>query len=219
MDLDELLRSGPIWRGRSKYEYSQTKGLSTGIQELDRALPSEGWPLGSVIEIIVERYGLGELTLLMPSLVTLTQQAKEGGRGWVLWVAPPFIPYAPALANHGLDLNNMLLVHPQKAAGFSHHDALWAVEHSLRSGSCLAVLAWVKEADDTSLRRLQLAAEESGCLVVLFRPLQSKAQQSPASLRLTLSWGAQGTDIHILKCRGGSAVTLKGVEIPRHRSC
>lgn len=215
MELDELLRNTAIWKGRSRYELSHAKGLSTGFEELDEALPGQGWPLGSVIEIIVERYGLGELTLFMPALVRLSNQSKENNRGWILWVAPPFIPYAPALTSHGLDLGNLLLVHPKNTA-FDHHDALWAVEHSLRSGSCLAVLAWVEQADDTALRRLQLAAEESGCLLVLFRPLGTKKLQSPAALRLTLSWSEQGTDIHILKCRGGSAVTLRGVQIPHH---
>ena len=134
MELDDLLRNASVWKGRSRYELSHIKGLSTGIEELDEALPGQGWPLGSVIEIIVERYGLGELTLLMPALVELTNQSKENNRGWILWVAPPFIPYAPALTDHGLDLSNLLLVHPQNTAGFDHHDALWAVEHSFKVG-------------------------------------------------------------------------------------
>ena len=131
-------------------------------------------------------------------------------------MTPPFIPYAPALVSHGLDLSNMLLVHPQTAARQSseaNNDSLWAMEQSLRSGSCAAVLAWVKKADDTALRRLQLAAEQGGCLAVLFRSQESETAQSPAALRILLRQGLQGTDIHILKCRGGVATTLAEVHL------
>ena len=39
---------------------------------------------------------------------------------------------------------------------------LWAAEQCLRSGSCAAVLAWPQQADDRSLRRLQVAADTLG---------------------------------------------------------
>ena len=87
------------------------------------------------------------------------------------------------------------------------------MEQSLRSGSCVAVLAWIKKADDTALRRLQLAAEQGGALAILFRSKELQTARSPAALRLSLKNGQHGVDIHILKCRGGSAATLSGVQI------
>jgi hypothetical protein len=46
------------------------------------------------------------------------------------------------------------------------------MEQALRSGSCSAVLGWANAIDMSSLRRLQLAAEQAGCLAVLFRRSQ-----------------------------------------------
>ncbi len=99
LDSDEL--RGRIWRGKGAR--SARVALPTGFAALDRYLPGGGWPLGPLIEVFVERYGVGELSLLMPALAALT-----GGRGsraptrkWVAWIAPPFVPYAPALQQRG----------------------------------------------------------------------------------------------------------------------
>ncbi|HUQ52487.1 MAG TPA: hypothetical protein VM692_09715, partial [Gammaproteobacteria bacterium] len=53
------------------------------------------------------------------------------------------------------------------------------------------------------LRRLQLAAEDQGCWVVLFRPVSASQQRSPAALRIRLSQAQAATRVQIIKCRGG----------------
>jgi cell division inhibitor SulA/protein ImuA len=148
-----------------------------------------------VTEIFVERYGIGELSLLMPALTLLS---RESTKRWIVWIAPPFIPYAPALLRYGVDLDRVLLVHP----GDVKKDALWAVEQVLRSGSSVAVLAWLADATSTDLRRLQLAAEEHACWTVLFRAAATLQQSSPAALRLKLSRTAEKVRVDIVKCRG-----------------
>jgi hypothetical protein len=156
--------------------------------------------MAALTEIILEGYGIGELSLLMPALARLNRpQNPEQAAGWILWVSPPFIPYAPALDRHGVDLTRMLFVH----AGAKHRDSLWAMEQALRAGSCVAVLAWVQSADENTLRRLQLAAEEGCCWAVLFRPKTAFQQRSPAVLRLQLLSEGDSTRVEILKCRGG----------------
>lgn len=122
------------------------------------------------------------------------------------FVAPPYVPYAPALAAAGIDLSCLLLVHPKR------EDQLWAVEQSLRAGACAAVLAWIAQAEATSLRRLQLAAEAGGAIGVLFerRPLAG----SIAALRLGLEpVEAGGVNVHILKRRGGWPVGPVRIEV------
>jgi len=47
--------------------------IATGFPELDRYLPGGGWPTGAIIEVFVDGYGIGELALLMPAVVSLTQ--------------------------------------------------------------------------------------------------------------------------------------------------
>jgi cell division inhibitor SulA/protein ImuA len=205
MDVDGLLSHSLLWRG-SDSSFEHTAAVATGFAELDRYLPGGGWPLTGISEIFIERYGLGELSVLMPALATLSQRAVAAKR-WIVWVAPPFVPYAPALAHHGVDLSRILLVHPSKSKKgsepfFDSGEALWAVEQAIRSKSSLAVLAWVRAADMPSLRRLQLGAESSRCWTVLFRPVAAIDQASPAALRFRLSAARYGLQIEIRKCRG-----------------
>jgi protein ImuA len=70
------------------------------------------------------------------------------------------------------------------------------------------VLAWLGSATDAQLRRLQLAAEEQHCGLMLFRPASALRQRSPAALRLKLSCSEGGTRIDILKCRGARPARL-----------
>lgn len=186
-----------IWRGFNSGTARPTH--VTGFKDLDAYLPGGGWPAAALTEIIVERHGIGELSLLMPAMARLSAASvPDQASRWIFWISPPFIPYAPALARHGVDLNRVLLVH----APLTRSASLWAMEQALRAQSCVAVLAWSRHADDSALRRLQLAAEQSHCWTVLFRPAEALLQRSPAALRIKLTKIATGTRIEILKCRG-----------------
>jgi len=187
--LDVVLANPAIWR--SSNAQNRVRALPTGLAELDALLPGGGWPCGALSEILFESDGLGELSLLMPALARITQRGQR-----VVFVAPPYIPYAPALSAHGLDLRHVV----QIEAGAGH--GAWSAEQCLRSGSCGAVLSWLDVADYTQLRRLQLAAESGDALAFLFRPARAAAKASPAALRLQLHAGAEAVDIEILKCRG-----------------
>jgi protein ImuA len=209
VDTEDLISHPHIWRGfeGGKGAYVTDTALPTGFAELDRYLPGGGWPLKAITEVFIDRYGIGELSLLMPALARASQSAAAQ---WIVWIAPPFIPYAPALTRCGVDLSRVLLVHPTSAT----RDALWATEQAIRSRASTAVLAWLPDADHAALRRLQLSAEEGQCWVVLFRPLSSISTSSPAALRIGLSPRAGGARIDIVKCRGRrpSIVDLEGLQ-------
>ena len=186
-----------VWRGTAASVARAV--LPTGFSALDRALPGGGWPLGAITEIFVDGYGIGELGLLMPALSALTKADPAKPKKWVAWIAPPFVPYAPALQQHGVDVDRLLMIHPTPGG----KSRLWAIEQVVRSGSSAGVLAWVAAADDVMLRRLQLAAEDQGCWVLLFRPADARQQRSPAALRIRLAQTLTSTRVEILKCRGG----------------
>ena len=186
-----------VWRG--KVATAARAVIQTGFRELDRALPGGGWPLGAITEILVDGYGIGELGLLMPALAALTKEDPARPKKWVAWVAPPFIPYAPALQQHGVNIDRVLMIHPTSSA----KSRWWAVEQAVRSGSSAGVLAWIANADDVILRRLQLAAEEQACWLLLFRSTSARLQRSPAALRVHLSQARDATRVEIVKCRGG----------------
>jgi cell division inhibitor SulA/protein ImuA len=187
-----------IWRGKGASVPRAV--IPTGFGELDSHLPGGGWPLGAITEIFVDGYGIGELGLLMPALAALTKVDPAKPPKWVVWIAPPFVPYAPALQQHGLNLDRLLMIHPTSG----NKNRLWAIEQVVRSGSSAGVLAWVAVvAEDVMLRRLQLAAEDQGCWVLLFRPASASQQRSPAALRIRLSQAQAATRVQIFKCRGG----------------
>lgn len=196
-----------VWRG--KVATVARAVIPTGFHELDRALPGGGWPLGALTEILVDGYGIGELGLLMPALTALTKEDPAKPKRWVAWVAPPFVPYAPALQQRGVNIDRLLMIHPTSGG----KSRLWAIEQAIRSGSSVGVLAWVAAADDVILRRLQLAAEEQGCWVVLFRPASTRLQRSPAALRVHLSQAR----VEIVKCWGGrpGVVDVAGFALDR----
>ncbi|MBA1149093.1 translesion DNA synthesis-associated protein ImuA [Ectothiorhodospiraceae bacterium WFHF3C12] len=191
--LNDLLQQPGIWRAAEVQQNTGMKHVSTGYSALDDNLPGNGWPQGALTELLHERAGIGELRLLIPALARLSREGR-----WIALIAPPYIPYAPALTGLGVDLSRVLLVHPK-----DDQDALWAVEQALRNGNCGAVLTWPRTVDERSLRRLQLAAEEGGTWGVLFRDTRASAQTSPAALRLRLDNREAGLGVQFLKCRGG----------------
>jgi cell division inhibitor SulA/protein ImuA len=191
--LTRLLEHPAIWRGRSA---AHPRGLPTGFAALDAYLPGYGWPRTGLIEILVSRFGSGELYLLLPALAALSRAASAR---WCVWVAPPLMPFAPSLVSQGIALDRVAVV--------SGARPLWALEQTLGSGACDAVLAWARQPKAREIRRLQLAAERGRTLGVLFRPRRAARETSPAVLRLALEPLAAGVRITLLKGRG----TWRGV--------
>ena len=192
-----------LWRGEACTRVEAV--VPSGFAVLDRYLPGGGWPQGALTELIVHTQGIGELTLLMPACAQLTQAGRS-----LVFVAPAYIPYAPALAAAGLDLGRLLWVKAE-----NRKDKLWALEQSLRSPRCGAALAWIEECDDRSLRRLQLSCEQSGACAFLFLTASAVRTASPAVLRLRLSaCDDSRLAVQILK-RRGSLVTAPIVIDPR----
>jgi hypothetical protein len=192
MSLEQLLAGRPdLWRGRAAPAAIPT-GVPTGYPALDAVLSWGGWPPASLSEVLDARPE-GALGLVLPALVRLSH-----GPRWVLLVAPPLLPFAPALAARGLDLARLAVV---VAGG----ETAWAAEQGLRSGACSAVVIWGGEAPwrGAALRRLQLAAQTGDALALLFRGEAAARAPSPAVLRLRVCSVAAGFEVEVLKQRGG----------------
>ena len=200
-ELARLLEHPAIWRGT---RVARAEVLPSGFGALDERLPGGGWPRSGLIEILVSRFGVGELTLLLPLLATLTRGPVARS---CVWVAPPFEPFAPALDAHGVALDRILVVRvptAQKLVRRGRLDAiLWAFEQSLASGACDLVMAWAKRPRPKEIRRLQLAAEHGRTLGVLFRPVQAARESSHATLRMAIEPAAYGVRVTLLKSKGG----------------
>ena len=188
--LARLLEHPAIWRGRSA---AHPRGLPSGFAALDAYLPGYGWPRTGLIEILVSRFGSGELYLLLPALAALTRTATAR---WCVWVAPPLMPFAPALASQGIVLDRVAVVGGARP--------LWALEQVLGSGACDVALGWARPVKAREIRRLQLAAERGRTLGVLFRPRRAAREASAAVLRLSLQPIGAGVRITLLKGRGAT---------------
>lgn len=166
----------------------------TGVNALDAALPGGGWRTGGIVELMPTDAGIGELRLLTPALAHITRAERH-----VAFVAPPYIPYAPALEQHGVDLSRLLVFRARSAK-----DILWCCEQTLRCTSFGAVLAWPTSIVDRDVRRLQLAAESGDSIGFLYRASNAASEASPAAVRLRLQGTPGGAlQIEILKSRGG----------------
>jgi hypothetical protein len=218
MSLSQVMQRVDIWRGGEAP--AAISAVPSGFAELDAKLPGGGFPLGALTEVLSSRTGIGELSLVLRAAAALTRER------WLVLIAPPHIPYAPALVRAKIDLARVLVVHARQ-----YTDTLWAVEQALRAGTCGAVLAWPSQADFKWLRRLQLAAEGSEALCALFMSSRYMTTASPAALRLALepvsyptpvsapafiaARPATGLAVRVVKCRGGLPTAPLRLEVHR----
>jgi len=198
---EDLARFPGVWRG-GELEHAVHETVATGWPALDRELPGGGWPLGTLTEVLHDGVGIGEVRFLGGALAA----AARSGR-ILAWVNPPYLPYAPALAQSGIPLARCVVIEPAH-----REDALWAAEQALRSGACGALLLWLggtlpgearpRSADYAWLRRLQLAAHAGGSMAVLFRSTAEEGVSTPAHLRVVLASRGDALEIRIPKRRG-----------------
>ena len=226
--LDQIIRDTPgLWRGkegRKQFGSDRLGGancadknvVDTGFPELNALLPTGGWPLRSIVEIQVPCWGNGELQPLLPFIAKLTTHQSR-----VAMVAPPYTPYAPALTQHGVQLSQFIVVDiasersnqnirrhrlirrkgHQQASSSRAKEIWWAAEKLLRHEDCGLVLAWPLRPDAAQVRRLQLAADASNSIGVIFQ--SGKTEDTPVGLRLRVERCVDGVTVRLLKSRYG----------------
>lgn len=190
--LDAVLRDARVWRGRAQPGSLPGSALQpTGHAPLDAVLPGGGWPAAALSELLLAGDGIGELSLLWPTLARLTANEET-----VALVAPPYLPYPGAWQAAGIVLDRLPVIAVREP-----REALWAAEQTLRAGCCAAVVCWLVNANDRALRRLAVAAEAGRTLGFVLRPQSAAVNPSPAALRIALD--ARPARLRVLKCRGG----------------
>lgn len=206
--LAEILQRQAVWRGGAAPATSAAPGtpaVPTGYAGLDAELPGGGWPVGGLAEVLCHTEGIGELQIVLPALAALTAAGHR-----VAWLAPPHLPYAPALRSAGVRLAQLTVI---RAPG--RRDALWAAEQALRARSFHALLLWLPRAGYPELRRLAVAAQAGPGFALAFRPPETACESSPAVLRLVLEPNEGRLAVHILKRRGAPVEAPLPVAIER----
>jgi len=205
--LAEILQRQTVWRGGAAT--AGLPGAPTGFAVLDAELPGGGWPAGGLVEVLCHSEGVGELQIVLPALAALTSAGRR-----IAWLAPPHLPYAPALRAAGVRLDCLTVVH---APG--RRDALWAAEQALRAGTFHALLLWLPSASYAELRRLAVAAQAGPGFALAFRRPEASRESSPAVLRLGLEPALQpeggGLTVRILKRRGMPLAAPVPIQVAR----
>ena len=192
--ITKLLARHDTWRGQSQKPNQHS--VSSGNDQIDLLLKG-GWPTAALTELLVQRPGIGELSLLLPTIKDYCQNNHLS-----VWLDPPYQPYAPALAAAGIALQKVLIVQSK-----TQSEWLWVAEQCIRNNALL--LAWTdnKMPNYSDLRKLQLAAADSGHAAFLLssnngadKPLSAS---SPATLRLEVdSVGEKNLRLCVRKLRG-----------------
>ena len=186
--LDDL--HAALWRA-SELGSHVHRTVSTGWAALDRELPGGGWPMQSVTEILSPQPSVLEWRLLSTALRSL-------GDGQIIMIGPPKQRHLPGLLQCGLDQRKLVWIQAEGPA-----ERLWVTEQVIRAKAAGAVLAWLPQARQDQLRRLQVSAQTCDCPVFLMRPQAARHEASPAPLRVhaafAVDWALQ---VQVYKRRG-----------------
>ncbi|MCL4206610.1 MAG: hypothetical protein KJ000_29355 [Pirellulaceae bacterium] len=173
--------------------------IGSGCEPLDRLLPDGGVRRGSLIEWLQGGAGSGTGTL---ALHYARRACCQGGA--LVVVDRLRQVYPPALAGWGINLSQVILVHPRDA-----REEIWIWDQALRCTAVAAVWGAIERIDGRSFRRLQLAVEGSCGVGLLLRPLRARQEPTWADARLLVEprCGDQGRQlcVRLLHCRGAAA--------------
>lgn len=146
--------------------------LPFGLPALDRHLPAGGLRCGALHE--VGEAGASAEYAALAALFAAAVLARLHGP--VLWCLARRDLFAPALLTVGLDPARVLFAD----TGSDRH-VLPAMEEGLHTRGLCAVVGEVARLDLTASRRLQLAAERTGVLVVAVRRHRTAAERDRAA--------------------------------------
>lgn len=186
----ELALHSGVWRA-DELAVSRATTMASGHVALDQELPNGGWPRSSLVELLVQQHGIGEMQLLKPVLASLSRQQR------VALIQPPYLPHLMTCREWKMNDRNMLWLRPQSSA-----DALWCTEQFLKNRSFGAVILWQSNVRPEALRRLNLAAQSTDTWLWLMRPLAAAVDASPAPLRVALRPASGGISADVIKRRG-----------------
>src|SRR5271155_3084687 len=84
--LADILADARVWKLKDASAAPTRPVWSTGCSSLDARLPGGGWPTASLIEVLLEDTGLGEVQLFLPALVACQDSVESP---WLIWISPP----------------------------------------------------------------------------------------------------------------------------------
>lgn len=203
---DELPRhvAAAIWRG-NELGSPVTSVISSGFTALDTELPGGGWPCRSLTEVLQPQPSVAEWRLLAPAMRRVVHLGQD-----VVVVGPPKHPHLPGLRHVGLDERRLVWIQSEAPA-----ERLWVTEQLIKANAGGVLVAWLPQARQEQVRRLQVCAQHWDGLIFLCRPAAAEHEPSAAPLRVQLRFGLDWElHVHVLKRKGPThegLVTLRSV--------
>ena len=111
----------------------------------------------TISTVATHTQGREELKQVSAQLATLSLQGQ-----WIVLISPPNIGYKQMLAEAGVRMDRVLLVHAKDEV-----ETLWAMEKALTSGTSSAVLCWTQSLDTRDSRRLQIVAKSARAIGIV----------------------------------------------------
>lgn len=203
---DELPRhvATALWRG-NELGSPITAVVASGHTALDAELPGQGWPCRALTEVLQAQPGVTEWRLLAPALRQIVDLGQD-----VVVVGPPRHPHLPGLRHMGLDERHLVWIQSEAPA-----ERLWVTEQLIKANAGGALVAWLPQARQEQIRRLQVCAQHWDGVIFLCRPATAEHEPSAAPLRVQLTFGLDWQlQVHVLKRKGPThegVVTLRSV--------
>lgn len=183
-----------MWRGCAG-AVRRVEVRGTGYAPLDEVLTNRGWPQRGVIEVC-QGLGSAEWRLFHYAIANITRETEQGV---VALISPAAHPFIEGLRQLNITSSRLLIIQAAHAS-----DTVNSFCELSQSPGCAAIFTWQDShpLSYTQLRKMQLSAQTIPRLHVLFRPMQAKAHNSPASLRLSIALLEKTLDLEIIKQRG-----------------
>ncbi|HEU4460863.1 MAG TPA: translesion DNA synthesis-associated protein ImuA [Methylibium sp.] len=186
------LLDATVWRG-AELGRASAPVVGSGWPALDAELPGGGWPTRSLTEILQSQPTVAEWRLIAPALRSLVAAGQD-----VVVVGPPKRPHLPGLLHAGLEERRLAWIQAETPS-----ERLWVTEQLIRANAGGAIVAWLPQARQEQIRRLQISAQASDSLVFLCRPIGAEHEPSAAPLRVSLSLQPDwAITVRVLKRRG-----------------
>lgn len=181
-----------LWRG-DELGSAASSVVSSGFSALDAELPGGGWPCHTLTEILQPQATVAEWRLLAPTMRQVVAKRQH-----VVVIGPPKSPHLPGLRLMGLDERQLVWIQAEAPA-----ERLWVTEQVIKANAAGVLVAWLPQARQEQIRRLQICAQACDGPVFLCRPAAAEHELSAAPLRLqlrfALDWELQ---VRLLKRRG-----------------
>ena len=150
---------------------------STGLPQLDDALPGGGWPCAGLVDIVSIKFFEGVMPFLMPLMSEETHLDNK-----IILFDPPYVPYHESISNKGIDFNNIIIVKPNNSIKNRKNIIYDLFKQGLDLDDCNVVIMWADRLSFQISRQFNLIAKSNNTLAIIIRTDKQFYQETIASI-------------------------------------